>query len=120
MDDHSGFMAMLARHQENAGAAGAISLLFGVVYAVFKRLDWQRSLMAAATGALFAATLWVVLAEYADPAIFILLPVAALCGIAAFPLMSAYVRADDAFADGVVAGAGRLLVRLIKRFTGGA
>ena len=59
-----------------------------------------------------------VLAEYANPAIFLLLPLAALCGIAAFPLMSAYVRQDDKFADGVVGGAGKLLTKLIKRFTG--
>lgn len=110
---------MLTRHQENAGAAGAVSLLFAVVYAVFKRLDWRRSLMAAMAGALFAAVAWVMLAEYAGPPIFWLLPVAALCGIAAFPLMSAYVKQDDKLADGVIAGAGRFLGGLIKRFTGG-
>lgn len=109
---------LIARHQENAGAASAISILFAVVYAGFKRLSLRGSLMAIAGGALFASTLWVVLAEYLNLPLFALLPVAAICGIAAFPLLTAWVKEDDKLAEGVVSGAGNLLTKLLKRFTG--
>jgi hypothetical protein len=109
---------LLARHQENAGATSAIALLFAVVYSAFKRLDWRRSLMAAGAGARFAAAMWIVLAEYLHPSIFMLLPVAAVCGIAAFPLMRAYVENDDEMAQGVFSAMSKFLGRWLKRILG--
>lgn len=100
------------------GGAAAISLCFAVCYSVFKQLDFRRSLMAAGAGALFSAVLWCAVSEYWHPAVFILLPLAAACGLAAFPLMKAYVAKDDELAQGMVAGAGGLLRRLLKRLTG--
>lgn len=102
------------------GTASAISLLFAVCYSIYKRLDWRRALMAAGAGALFAAGLWLFLAEYLHLAVIILLPVAAACGMLAFPLMQAYVQRDEKIASDVVGGAGGFLSRLAKRFTGGA
>lgn len=120
MDDNLSFRELLARHQENMGAASAISLMFAMCYAVFKRLQWQKALMAAGAGALFAAAAWLFLAAYVHPAVIILLPVAIACGVLAFPLMSAYVQRDEKIASDVVDGAGGLLAKLVKRFTGRA
>lgn len=120
MDDGGSFRDMLARNQENMGAASVISLLWAVCYAVFKRLPWQKALMAAGAGALFAAAAWLFLAEWIHPAVFILLPVAILCAVLAFPTMSAYVQRDEQIASDVVDGGTSLLARIAKRFTGGA
>ncbi len=120
VDDNGSFRDLLARHQENMGAASAISLLFAVCYAVFKRLEWQKALMAAGAGSLFSAMAWLFLAAYVNPAVLFLIPVAAACGMLAFPLMQAYVQRDEKIASDVVEGAGGLLARLAKRFTGGA
>jgi hypothetical protein len=111
---------LLLRHQENAGTASVVALMFAAVYAAYKNLTWRKSLLAAGSGALFAALVWVMVAEYLRPAIFWLLPVGAVCGFAVFPLMTAWAKQDDAIADGVVSGAGGFLGRLIKRLTGGA
>lgn len=121
MDDSgsSSFRALLAQHQENMGAASAISLLFAVVYATFKRLDWRRSLMAAGAGAVFAAALWLFLADWLHPAVIFLLPVAIACGVLAFPVMSAYVLRDEKIASEVVDGAEGFLKRLLRRVMGG-
>ena len=120
MDDQGSFRELLARHQENMGAASAISLCFAVCYSVFKRLEWRKALMAAGAGSLFAAVLWLFLAAYLNLAVIILLPVAAACGVLAFPLMQAYVQRDEKIASEVVDGAGGVLSRLMKRLTGGA
>lgn len=109
---------LIASHQENAGAASIVALLFAVVYAAFKRLSLRKSLMAAGAGALLAAVAWVVTAEYLRPPAFWLLVVGFLCGLGAFPLFSAWVKEDDRIAEEVVSGAGGLLARLAKRFTG--
>lgn len=119
MDESGSFRDLLARHQENMGAASAISLLSAVVYATFKKLDLKRSLMAAGAGSLFAAFAWLFVAEFIHPAVIILLPVAIFCGVLAFPLMTAYVQKDEKIASDVVDGSAGLLARLMKRFTGG-
>lgn len=120
MDDGGSFREVLARNQENMGAASVIALLWALCYAVFKRLPWAKALMAAGAGALFAASAWLVVAEWLHPAVFILLPVAIFCAVLAFPLMSVYVQRDDKIASDIADGAESLLSRLVKRFTGGA
>lgn len=119
MDDHVPTLRdLLLRHQENAGAAAVIALLFAAVYAAFKKLSLRGSLMAVSAGALFASVGWVGLSEYLGLPLIAMLPVAAICGIAAFPVLTAWVKEDDQLAEGVVSGAGKLLGKLIKRFTG--
>lgn len=119
MDDNGPSLRdLLLRHQENAGAAAVIALLFAAIYAAFKRLGLRGALMAVSAGALVASVSWVVLSEYLGLPLFAMLPVAAVCGISAFPLLTAWVKEDDRLAEGVVSGAGKLLGKLIKRFTG--
>lgn len=119
MDDH-GWRDILSRHQENAGAVSILSLLWAMAYAVIKRLDLWAALAAAGIGALAGATLWIFLAEFINPNLIIMLPVAVGCGVGAFPLMRSWTKKDDAITDGVVDTAGGFITKWLKRFGGGA
>lgn len=120
MDDGDSLRGLISKHQENAGAAAAISLLWAMAYSVVKRLDIRGALMAAGVGSLGSATLWVFVSEFLNVTIIMLVPIAAACGVGAFPLLRAWTRKDDQFADGVVDSAGGFIGRWLKRLTGGA
>lgn len=107
---------LLARNQENIAGGAIISLMWSVVYSVFKRLPLREMLMAGGVGSLLSATLWLFLSAYLNAALFILFPVAIGCGVGAFPLMRAYTKKDDVFADGMVDAGGGIVMRFLKRF----
>jgi len=118
MDDPSSLRAMLDRNQETVAFTTVLSLLFAVTYAVMNKLDWRGACLAVGAGSLFAATLWLFMAEYWHISIVMVLPIAAGCGIGAFPLLKAYVKRSDAIADGVVDGASGWLTRWLRKKNG--
>jgi len=115
MDDHGSWREILARNQENAGAAAVVSLAWSAGYSVVKRLDFGAAFTAAGVSAMASATLWTFLSEYLNPNIVILIPVAVGCGIGTFPLMRAYSKRDDAIADGIVGTGEGWLSRFLKK-----
>lgn len=118
MDDPT-LRELLARNQEGLAGSSGLALVFGACYAIYKSLDFKRSLLAAATGSLFAASIWTFLAEMYHVALFFFIPVAVISGFGAFPLVRAYIRKDDTLADGAVDKASGLVSRWFKRFGGG-
>lgn len=109
---------LLQKNQANLAGAAIISLMWSVCYAFFKRLGLREALMAGGVGALLSATLWLFLASYLNVALFVLFPVAAACGVGAFPLLKAYSKKDDAIADDVVDIGGGIVARILKKFGG--
>ncbi len=119
MDDQGSFRDLLARNQEGMAGAAALQLVFALVYAIVRQLDLWRSVQAIIIGALFAASLWLVLAEMLKLAAYYIVPVSIGCGFGAYPLVNAYVKRSDALADGALDGGVGFLKRWVKRFGGG-
>ena len=118
MDDPS-LRDLLARNQEGMAGAAGLSLVFGVCYAVYKQLDFRKSVLAGATGALFAAVIWLFVTEQWRLPVIFCIPVAIVCGFGAFPVVRAYVQKDDQLADGALGGFVGIVRGLLKRIVGG-
>lgn len=115
MDD-PGLSDLFARNQQGMAGAAGLSLFFGACYAILRQLDFKRSLLAMATGALFAASIWMFLAEQWHVALVFFIPVAVVSGFGAFPIVRAYVSKSDEIADGAVGAAGGFVKKWLARF----
>jgi len=110
---------ILERNQEGMAGASALQLFFALAYAVVRQLDLWKSVQATLIGALFAATLWLFLAEILQLQTYFIVPVAIGCGFGAYPVVNAYVKRSDAFADGALNEGAGFLKRWARRLGGG-
>ncbi len=115
MDDPSALHDLMRRHQEGMAGATALSLLFGMNYAILKRVPLGRAVVGSLTGALVAGTLWLFLGEYMHLPLYWIVPVGAGSGYFSYPLLSAWVQKDEEFADGVVGETKGFLGRFFRR-----
>lgn len=109
---------MLSRNQQGMAGASFLSLVCGAFFAIYMQLDFRKAMLAALTGALFAASSWMFLAEMWNVALIFFIPVAIICGFGAFPIVRAYVRKSDDIAEGAVGAALGFVGRWFKRIGG--
>lgn len=119
MDDHGSLRDLLARNQEGMAGAAGLQIFFAMIYAVVRQLDLWKSIQAIVIGALFAATLWLVLAEMLKLEPYYIVLVSIGCGFGAYPLVNAYVKRSDALADGAFTEGIGFLKRWVRRLGGG-